>query len=54
MSDEAESMADAAAGGETAAPANANASMSAGNKLPAATLKTPNRGNFSRNRIVVV
>lgn len=54
VSDETESIADAAARGEAIAPANMNASMSVGNKAPAATRITANRRNLSPNRIVVV
>jgi len=54
VSDEVESIADAGAGDETTAPANMNARMSTGNKLPAATRKTANRRNLSQNRIIVV
>lgn len=54
VADETGSMADAAAGDETTAPANMNASMSAGNKPLAATRETANRRNLSRNRIVAV
>lgn len=42
VSDETESIADAAAGGEAIAPVNMNANMSAGNKPPAAPCKTAN------------